>query len=187
MGEGYLPTPRELIVANDTLTRKHEIERIAAVGQILASAYLKEVEKAEGKGSPKTLKIRKFEGINLKNLLNMTLGDVTGDTGGKKSVMQPRLDNPQTKKQNDSLIQLYLSQEDHQSKMQLRKSEAGVVLDGIAPSKQKTNLLNKLQREPDAEETNSTTTGEATQSVMDVLGLWNFIYELANVRVLLVI
>jgi len=173
IGEGFLPTPREMILSNDTTTQKNEIERIIAVAQMLGATV-----------AQKSSTMRTMQQMKMEEIINL-FSNQEGDTDTKqKGGMNERIDIPSsTKNLNDTLVELFFAHKSSKRKMQMRRSESVIVLDGIAPSSEKVGLHAKLQRQTEASATNETNPGEEkpSQAVKDVYNLWNFIYELAKV------
>lgn len=82
--------------------------------------------------------------------------------------------------EEDVALERVFKEMENKQKMQMRRKETVITLDGIAPEMKHMNELKMIQKEEDAE-TIVTSSRQMSQLQDDATELYQFIYELANV------
>ncbi|XP_018018514.1 endothelin-converting enzyme 1 [Hyalella azteca] len=183
LGEGYLPSPREYILSNETRYRNMELQRIFSLANTLGNAMPGTAGLNQSSVEPVLLNVSDINSNNSTTIttsapvqteLPLSTEPVT-TTSPNSRKMNPR----EMQDEEDEVLKLFLETSKHNKKMQVERSGAIITLDGIATDISRVKLPPVAR---DEEQSASAATQARAQEMQsdNITALYDFIYKLAK-------
>ncbi|KAF2354100.1 Peptidase M13 C-terminal domain [Trinorchestia longiramus] len=184
IGEGYLPSPREYILSNDSRYYAMEIQRIISIGETLgASMPSNTPDTAALNQSTASVALNKTESNTTEFFTTTNAPDTAAPEQAnttKRHGEAQRARSQQEIKADDEALILLLESSKHKKKMQMEGSGPVVILDGIAPALSSVKLP-PVAREDEPEKISAPRTkANQQEGANNITELYVFIYKLAK-------